>query len=91
MFVGYVLAAMRSADPRGGLCCARYTMAGYAGRPFGVSGPYTHRLGPLRTPWQDLLANGTRIGEKPGREACVVCQVVADTLARLPLEGCRDT
>ena len=28
---------------------------------------------------------------KPGLESCVVSQVVADTLARLPLEGCRDT
>ena len=39
----------------------------------------------------DLLADGTRIGYKPGRETCVVSQVVADSLARLPLEGCRDT
>ena len=39
----------------------------------------------------DLLADGTRIGDKPGRETCVVSQVVADFLARLPLEGCRDT
>ena len=31
------------------------------------------------------------IGDKPGRETCVVSQVVADSLARLPLEGCRDT
>ena len=29
------------------------------------------------------------IGDKPGRETCVVSQVVADTLAGLPLEGCR--
>ena len=35
--------------------------------------------------------DGTRIGDKPGLEACVVSQVVADSLARLPLEGCRDT
>ena len=35
--------------------------------------------------------DGTRIGDKPGLESCVVSQVVADTLARLPLEGCRDT
>ena len=33
--------------------------------------------------------DGTRIGDKPGLESCVVSQVVADTLARLPLEGCR--
>ena len=39
----------------------------------------------------DLLADGTRIGDKPGRETCVVSQVVADSLARLPLEGCRGT
>ena len=39
----------------------------------------------------DLLADGTRIGDKPGLETCVVSQVVADSLARLPLEGCRGT
>ena len=39
----------------------------------------------------DLLADGTRIGSKTGLETCVVSQVVADSLARLPLEGCRDT
>ena len=33
--------------------------------------------------------DGTRIGDKPGLETCVVSQVVADTLAGLPLEGCR--
>ena len=53
--------------------------------------PCTHRLGPLRTPRPDFLADGTRIGDKPGLETCVVSQVVADTLAGLPLEGCRDT
>ena len=36
-------------------------------------------------------ADGTRIGDKPRLETCVVSQVVADSLARLPLEGCRDT
>ena len=35
--------------------------------------------------------DGTRIGDKPGPETCVVSQVVADSVARLPLEGCRDT
>ena len=40
---------------------------------------------------QNLLADGTRIGDKPGLETCVVSQVVANSLARLPLEGCRDT
>ena len=39
----------------------------------------------------DLLVDGTRIGDKPGLETCVVSQVMADSLARLPLEGCRDT
>ena len=39
----------------------------------------------------DLLADGTRIGDKPGLETCVVSQVVANSLARLLLEGCRDT
>ena len=41
--------------------------------------------------WSELLADGTRIGDEPGRETGVVSQVVADTLARLPLEGCRGT
>ena len=36
----------------------------------------------------DLLAAGIQIGDKPGLETCVVRQVMADTLARLPLEGC---
>ena len=40
------------------------------------------------TPWPDLLADGTRIGDKPGLESCVVSQVMADTLVQLPLEGC---
>ena len=53
--------------------------------------PCTHRLGPFAKPQPDLLADGTRIGDKPGLESCVVRQVVADTLARLPLEGCRGT
>ena len=35
--------------------------------------------------------DGTRIGDKPGLETCVVSQVVADSLAKLPLEGCGDT
>ena len=35
--------------------------------------------------------DGTRIGDKPGLETCVVSQVVADSLAKIPLEGCRDT
>ena len=43
------------------------------------------------TPRPDLLTDGTRIGDKPGLETCVVSQVVADSLAKLLLEGCRDT
>ena len=35
--------------------------------------------------------DGTRIGDKPGLETCVVSQVVADFLARILLEGCQDT
>ena len=68
MFVGYVLAAMRSVDPRGGLCCGRYTVAGYAGRPFGVSGPCSHRSGPYVETSAELPADGTWIGDKPGLE-----------------------
>ena len=48
-------------------------------------------FGAVTTPRPDLLADGTRIGDKPGRETCMVSQVVADSLTRLPLEGCRDT
>ena len=35
--------------------------------------------------------DGTRIGDKPGLETCVVSQVVADSLARVLLEGCQGT
>ena len=41
--------------------------------------PCTHRLGPLRTPRTDFLADGTRIGDKPRLETCVVSQVVVYT------------
>ena len=68
MFVGYVLAAVRSADPRGGLCCGRYTVAGYAGCPFCVSEPYSHRSGPYVETSAGLPADGTWIGVKPGLE-----------------------
>ena len=42
-------------------------------------------------PRPDLLEDGTQIGDKAGLETGVVSQVVADSLARLPLEGCRET
>ena len=51
--------------------------------------PCTHHLGPLRTPRPDLLTDGTRIGDKPELGTYVVSQVVADTLAGLPLEDYR--
>ena len=54
-------------------------------------GTCSHRLGPYWKLWLEFLAEWTQIGDKPGLETCVVSQVVADTLARLPLEGCRDT
>ena len=79
MFVGYVLAAVRSADPRGGLCCGRYTMVGYAGRPFGVSGPCSHRSGTYVETSAGLPADVTWIGDKPGLETCEVSQVVVCT------------
>ena len=66
VFVGYVLEVVRSADPRGGLCCGRYTVAGYAGRPFGVSGPCSHRSGPYVETSAGLPEDGTWIGNKPG-------------------------
>ena len=50
--------------------------------------PCTHRLGLCVKLQSDLLTDGTRIGDKPGLETCVVSQVVVDSLARLPLEGC---
>ena len=40
---------------------------------------------------QTSLRVQSQIGDKPGLESCVVSQVVPDTLARLSLEGCRDT
>ena len=49
--------------------------------------PYTNRLGPYWRLRPELLADGTRIGDKTGLETCVVSQVVDDSLARLPLEG----
>ena len=51
--------------------------------------PCTHRLGPYWKLRPNFLAEWTQIGDKPRLETCVVSQVVADTLARLPLEGCR--
>ena len=66
-------------------------MAGYTGRPFGVTEPCTHRSGPYVETSAELPADGTRIADKPELETCVVSQVVADSLASLPLEGCRDT
>ena len=66
MFVGYVLAAVHSADPRGGLCCGgtvyRVTRL--------VSGePCSHRSGPYVETSAGLPADGTWIGDKPGLEA----------------------
>ena len=46
-------------------------------------------FGAVTTPRPNLLADGTRIGNKPGLGTRVFSQVVADTLAGLPLEGCR--
>ena len=53
------------------------------------SGTLHTSFGAVSEPQPDLLADGTRIGDKPGLETCVVSQVVADTLAGLSLEGCR--
>ena len=57
----------------------------------GLGNPAHIVWGRERHPSWISFADGTRIGDKPGRETCVVSQVVADSLARLPLEGCRDT
>ena len=50
--------------------------------------PCTHRSGPYVETLAELPADGTRIGDKPGLETCVVSKVMADSLARLPLGGC---
>ena len=54
-------------------------MAGYTGRPFGVSEPCTHRSGPYVETSAGLPADGTWIGDKPGLETCAVSQVVVYT------------
>ena len=72
-------------------CGAVGTWHGVPGARLVSREPCTHRLGLSEKLRPDLLANGTRIGDKPGLETCMVSQVVADSLARLPLEGCRDT
>ena len=51
--------------------------------------PCSRRSGPYVETSAGLLVDGTSIGDKPGLGTCVVSQVVADTLAGLPLEGCR--
>ena len=90
MFIGYVLAAVRSTDPRGGLRCGDTPWHGVPGARLVSREPYTHlTLGAKPPP--DLLVDAARILGRPGLETCVVSQVVADSLARLPLEGCRDT
>ena len=61
------------------------------GRPFGASATLHTSFWAVVETSAGLPADGTRIGDKPGLETCVVSQVVADSLARLPLEGCRDT
>ena len=64
---------------------------GVPSRPFGVSGTLNTSFGAVEDTRPDFLADGTRIGDKPRLETCVVSQVMADSLTRLPLEGCRDT
>ena len=65
-----MLEAVDSADRRGGLWCGRH-VAGYTGRPFGVTEPCSHRLGLWAKLRPDLLMDGTRIGDKPGLETWV--------------------
>ena len=60
---------------------------GVPSRPFGVSGTLHTSFGAV----SETLAGSPR-GWNPNRlETCVVSQIVADSLARLPLGGCRDT
>ena len=66
-------------------------MAGCTEYPLGISGTLFTSFGAVWETSAGLPADGTWIGDKPGRETCVVSQVVADSLARLPLEGCRGT
>ena len=54
----------------------------------GLGNPVHIVWGRERHPGRISLSDGTRIGDKPGLETCVVSQVVADSLAKLPLEGC---
>ena len=79
MFVGYVLAAVRSADPRVGYDAVDTPWHGVPSRPFGVSGTLHTSFRPLRTSRPDLLVDGTQIGDKPGLETCAVSQVVVYT------------
>ena len=62
-------------------------MARCTGRPFGVSGTLHTSFGAVSKIQPDLLADGTRIGDKPGLETCVVSQVMDDTLVGILLEG----
>ena len=67
-------------------CDAVGTWHGVPGARLVSREPRTHRLGLGAKPRTDLLTDGTRIGDKPGLESCVVSQVVADSLARLRLK-----
>jgi hypothetical protein len=70
-------------------CDAVGTWHGVPSRPFGVSGTLYTSFGAVEDTRPDVLADGTQIGDKPGLETRVFSQLVADTLAGLPLEGCR--
>ena len=63
------------------------TVAGYAKhRPFGGLGTMYTLFGAMIETTAGLgLWIQPQIGNKPGVESCLVSQVVADTLARLPL------
>ena len=74
---------------RGVGCVAVGSWPGVPSRPFGVSGTLHTSFGAVEDTRPDFLADGTRIGDKPGLGTRVFSQVMADTLTGLPLEGCR--
>ena len=64
---------------RGVGCDAVGTWHGVPGTHLVSREPYTHRSGPYVETSAGLPTDGTGIGDKPGLETCVVCQVVVYT------------
>ena len=68
MFVGYVLAAVRSADPRVGYDAVDTPWHGVPGARLVSREPCSHRSGTYVETSAGLPADGTWIGDKPGLE-----------------------